>query len=65
MTTRFAIEMAIFSEKASAPTSGDGGDGGFEIGAALSWGRERPRSYFSDAGFNKLRFCDLVTAVWI
>jgi len=37
-----AQRMSQFIEGIAAPTFGDFGDGD-EIGAALSWGRERPR----------------------
>jgi hypothetical protein len=37
-----AQRMSQFIEGIAAPTFGDNGDGD-EIGAALSWGRERPR----------------------
>jgi hypothetical protein len=36
----------FLTEEKVAPTSGDLGDG-VEIGAVLSWGRERPRFYSS------------------
>jgi len=55
----------------SAPTSWGRRGEGMEIGAALSWGRERPPSYFSDGDFTKLRFRvselsfrDCVTPLW-
>jgi hypothetical protein len=40
-----AHRMSQFIARMTAPTFGDAGDG--EIGAALSWGQERPRLYSS------------------